>query len=77
MFYPANIQKLFSGVMITVFASMLILGVAGPVSADGFIQPQDLRQYDLCEQLFATLYVNDTAQIDRQVLYENSRNVAS
>jgi hypothetical protein len=34
MFHPANTQKLFSGVMITVFAGILILGVAGPAGAD-------------------------------------------
>jgi hypothetical protein len=34
MFHPANTKKLFTGAMITIFASLLILGVAGPATAD-------------------------------------------
>jgi hypothetical protein len=34
MCHPANTKKLLTGVMITVFAGMLILGVADPASAD-------------------------------------------
>jgi hypothetical protein len=36
MCHPANTQKLFTGVMITVFAGVLFLGVADPASADSF-----------------------------------------
>jgi hypothetical protein len=36
MSHPANTKKLFTGVMITVFAGMLILGVADPARADSF-----------------------------------------